>query len=92
MIYVADLNSTVHPISVGEGGGCVASTRSTVRCTIVMAIMHEYKKKCILWQRDLIKPPMHTFLLNDENITDVIVLLNKTGDVWYMYVCVQNLQ
>lgn len=21
MIYVADLNSTVHPISVGEGGG-----------------------------------------------------------------------
>lgn len=35
---------------------------------------------------------MHTFLVNDENITDVIVLLNKTGDVWYMYVCVQNLQ
>lgn len=23
MIYVADLNSTVHPISVGEGGGGV---------------------------------------------------------------------
>lgn len=45
MIYVADLNSTVHPISVGEGGGgCVTSTRSTVRCTIVMAIMHEYQK------------------------------------------------
>lgn len=44
MIYVADLNSTVHPISVGGGGGCVTSTRSTVRCTIVMAIMHEYKK------------------------------------------------
>lgn len=35
MIYVADLNSTVHPISVGEGGGGVTSTRSTVRCTIV---------------------------------------------------------
>lgn len=30
MIYVADLNSTVHPISVGEGGGVVLQVQEAL--------------------------------------------------------------